>query len=159
MQPSPPVVTGESTHEWLFKRNCALTPGQFGGALIAVGAWSLVVALVLTWRGAWLVLPFSIIELLALAAAFVAYARHAGDYERLVAGPSRLFVETCIGMRVSRERAESPWLRVQHTGRPGDLLAVHNGSQTITLGRFVPRDGRAALARDLKRVLGGSPAA
>ncbi len=45
--------------------------------------FSLLVASLLVWAGAWLVLPFTGIELLAVGVAFVVYARHAVDYERI----------------------------------------------------------------------------
>ncbi|MEZ5659020.1 MAG: DUF2244 domain-containing protein [Burkholderiaceae bacterium] len=148
----------EVEHEWLFKRNCALTPAQFGGALAFVGVWSLIIGSILAWRGAWLVLPFTFIEILALVAGFVLYARHACDYERLVVSRSRLRVEARLGPRLLCESADSPWLRVHYGGRAGDLLELEAGSQKrITLGRFVPHHRRAALARDLKRVFGGMP--
>ena len=149
--------SGEPEHEWLFKRNNALTPGQFGGALLFVGCWSLIVALVFAWRGAWLVLPFTFIELAALAAGFVFYARHACDYERVVASRSRLLVETRLGNTMTSEASTSPWMRVNYGGRIGDLLELESGARTISLGRFVPHHRRASLARDLKRVLGGLP--
>ncbi|MEZ5651336.1 MAG: DUF2244 domain-containing protein [Burkholderiaceae bacterium] len=149
----------EAEHEWLFKRNCALSPAQFGGALAFIGGWSLIIGLVLAWRGAWLVLPFTFIEILALVAGFVFYARHACDYERLVVSRSRLRVETRLGPRLHCESVNSPWLRVHYRGRAGDLLELESGVQRFTLGRFVPHHRRAELARDLKRVIGGLPVA
>jgi uncharacterized membrane protein len=149
--------TGEPEHEWLFKRNCALTPGQFGGVLLFVGGWSLFVSLLIASRGAWLVLPFTFVELLALGAGFFFYARHACDYERVVASRNRLLVETRLGEKLSSETTTSPWLRVNYGGKAGDLLELESGERRITVGRFVPHHRRGALARDLKRALGGLP--
>jgi uncharacterized membrane protein len=47
----------------------------------------------LMWRGAWLVMPFTGIELLAVGVAFAIYARHAVDYERIRLFPHRLVIE------------------------------------------------------------------
>ena len=43
--------------------------------------------------GAWLVLPFTGIELLAVGIAFAIYARHAVDYERIRLFQNRLLIE------------------------------------------------------------------
>lgn len=70
--------------EWLFKRNCSLAPRQLAVIFGSLAAVSLSIATVFAARGAWMVLPFACIEVMALGAAFVVYARHAADYERIV---------------------------------------------------------------------------
>src|SRR5438270_13892551 len=78
---------GESSAQWLLRRNCSMTPGQLVAFYVSLCAWSLAIAGAFWWRGATLVMPFAGIELLAVAAALVVYARHAGDRERVVLTP------------------------------------------------------------------------
>jgi hypothetical protein len=64
---------------WDLRRNCALTPRQVLAAFAVASALSLVIAIVAWSLGARFVLPFTGLELLVLAALWLAYARHAGD--------------------------------------------------------------------------------
>ena len=56
----------------------------------ALAAVVLLISAVFTALGAWLVLPFAGLEVLLLGGAFVAYARHAADYERIDLEPGRV---------------------------------------------------------------------
>jgi uncharacterized membrane protein len=68
---------------WVLRRNCALSPRQLAVAFGVLGTTSLLIAIAWAATGAWIVLPFAAIELLVLAVAFLAYARHARDQERI----------------------------------------------------------------------------
>ena len=79
--------------DWLMKRNCSVSPRQFVYFYISLALFSLLIAFLLLLNGAWLVLPFTGIELLTVGVAFVLYARHAVDYERIRLFPNRLVIE------------------------------------------------------------------
>lgn len=68
---------------WVLRRNCSLTPRQLCVAYGIVAVASLLISLAWALSGAWIVLPFAVIELLVLSVAFLAYARHATDHERI----------------------------------------------------------------------------
>lgn len=140
-------------HEWLFKRNCVMTPWQLGGWFIAAGLCSLLIALVFAWRGAWLVLPFSLIEIAGLALAFVWFARHAADYERVVLDGGRLVIETSLGQQLTRQERSASWLRVEYRGKPTELVALRVGRESFLVGRFVPDNRRSVLAGELRQAL------
>ena len=63
--------------DWLMKRNCSVSPRQFVLFYLSLALFSLFIAFLLVLSGAWLVLPFTGIELLAVGVAFAIYARHA----------------------------------------------------------------------------------
>lgn len=63
--------------DWLMKRNCSVSPRQFVLFYASLAGFSLAIAALLMWRGVWLVMPFTGIELLAVGVAFAIYARHA----------------------------------------------------------------------------------
>lgn len=56
--------------DWLMKRNCSVSPRQFVGFYVSLALVSLGIAMMLVLNGAWLVLPFTGIELLAVGIAF-----------------------------------------------------------------------------------------
>ncbi|NBV88950.1 MAG: DUF2244 domain-containing protein, partial [Betaproteobacteria bacterium] len=83
----------ESRSEWVLKRNCALTPKQLMKIFASLALASLGMAGFWASQGAWLVLPFAVIEVLALGVAFAVYARHAVDCERVRLDQNALVIE------------------------------------------------------------------
>ncbi|MEZ5728827.1 MAG: DUF2244 domain-containing protein [Burkholderiaceae bacterium] len=121
------MLVGNENHEWLLKRNCAMGPRELAICLGAVGAVSITIGLAFALSGAWMVLPFSIIEGGALVIAFFVYGKHAADYEKIVAGGGRLVVESAFGNRVSRVEREVSWVRVDYAGQRKELIRLIAG--------------------------------
>ena len=90
----------DGTVHWLLKRNCSFSPRQLTAVFASLSLVSLAIAAVLWAQGALLVIPFAGLEIAALGAALVAYARHAADRERLVLRPGRLTVECTLGRTI-----------------------------------------------------------
>ena len=86
------TVSGQGLH-WLLKRNCSVTPVQLGWVYISLCVLSAGIAGLFWAMGAPLVMPFAGIELAAVGAAFMAYARHATDGERISLTAARLVIE------------------------------------------------------------------
>jgi uncharacterized membrane protein len=105
--------------------------------------------------GAWLVLPFALVEVLALGTAFVVYARHAADYERIVLCPDCLLVETCRADRLRREECVPAWTRVEYSGMRRELVGLVTAGRRIDVGRHVAESDRRRLARHLTVQLQG----
>lgn len=152
-----------ATREWLWKRNCSLTPRQFVHAYVLLFAAALVVALTcmlsLTLHphyqghGAWLLPLFALLELAAVAVAFLYHARHATDREHLALLGNRLLIE-----RIEAERIEQIWLdacrtRVQAPSAWGELIRLEGGDVAVEVGRHVPPSRRCELARELAQEL------
>ncbi|MFK7967375.1 MAG: DUF2244 domain-containing protein [Burkholderiaceae bacterium] len=145
-------------HEWLLKRNCSLSPAQLALWFGSLASLSLLIALAFAMMGAWLVVPFAVLEISALGLAFVMFGRHAADYERIVAQPGKLTIETSLGSRVDRIEQRADWFRVEYSGRPRDLVQVVTARQALSVGRFAPASARPRLANELRRVFTGVPA-
>jgi len=117
---------------------------------------SLGVAAVFAYSGVWWVLVFSCVEVAALFAAFVVYAKHAGDYERIVVTADALVIEFNSGTRVVRQQAHPAFARVQYpypAGRAGtgdSLIGLAMAGRAVEVGRFVPRLKRASVAREIR---------
>ena len=141
--------------QWLLRRNCALTPGQLAVCFAAIGVVSLLIAIAFALLGAWLVIPFAGIELLALGVAFLVHARHAGDYERIVVRADRLIVERVSGGNLAQMECQGPWIRVEYGGTRRELIRLVAAGREMSVGRFVPDDGRSQLARELRASIAG----
>jgi len=148
-------VASSQQQEWLLKRNCSLAPRQLAAIFGALATVSLSIAMMFAMQGAWLVVPFACIEVLALGAAFVVYARHAADYERIVLCRDCLLVETCRGDRLRREQCAPAWTRVEYSGTRRELIGLVAAGRRIDVGRFVPESERRDLARQLRSELQG----
>ena len=142
-------------HRWELRRNCALTPRQCAACFAAVGVVSIGIAGAFALQGAWPVVPFACIELAALAVAFFAYGRHAGDYERIEwhRQRGRVRVERADGARLSVHELEAPWVRVEFGGADDGLIRLVSGRHEERVGRFVSSDRRAGLAKEMRRSL------
>lgn len=143
--------TDANSQEWLLKRNCSLSPSHLALWFGFLAFLSVGISLVFAAMGAWLVVPFAIVEVAALAVAFVIFGRHAADYERIVAGPGKILIETSLGAKLDRVEQQAPWFRVEYSGRPRDLIQVVGPGQTLPVGRFVPSSIRSRLATELRR--------
>lgn len=146
-------VAEADRHRWVFKRNCALTPRQFGAWLGTLAGTALLIAGLWAAWGAWFVVPFAVVEVGALAAAYLAYGRHAGDYERIEATRGRLTVETSSGAHLERVEREPGWVRVEYGGSRHEPIRLVTGKEEIAVGRFVPDDRKAELARQMRAAL------
>ena len=145
------TVDPEGIH-WNLRRNCSVSPQQLGVALGLLGAVSLSVAVFFWLQGAVLVLPFALVELAALATAFLVHARHAADRERISLVAGRLVVELETAGRTVRREFLPDWVRVV-SPRGRDLVEVCGGGKSVHVGRFVRPDLRALLALEMRQAL------
>jgi uncharacterized membrane protein len=106
--------------------------------------------------GAWLVLPYSALEMLVLYVAFRWIDRHATDWERVSVAGDRVTVERERGGVLAREEFNRYWTRVEMQvdgfGRT-PRLELRFAGKSIAVGEELPAAERAMLARDLRRVL------
>jgi uncharacterized membrane protein len=61
------------------QRNCSISPAGLLGVFAGLSIVTLAIGIGFAIAGAWLILPFVGLEILALGAAFVIYARRFGD--------------------------------------------------------------------------------
>ncbi len=148
-------VTSAHRQEWLLKRNCSLAPRQLALIFVSLAIVSLAIAAMFALQGAWMILPFACLEVLALGGAFFLYARHAADYERIVLCRDCLMVETCRAANLKREQCSPGWTRVEYTGSRQELIGLVAAGRRIEVGRFVPESDRPDLARQLRVQLQG----
>ncbi|HEY3596509.1 MAG TPA: DUF2244 domain-containing protein [Paraburkholderia sp.] len=139
--------------DWLMKRNCSVSPRQFVWFYVSLALFSLAIAFLLVLCGAWLVLPFTGVELLALGVAFAVYARHAVDYERIRLYPNRLVVEQVSAEQVTQFEFNPRWVRVEPGTAPRDRIKLVSRGESIVIGLHLAQYRRAEFANELRRWL------
>ena len=139
----------------MLRRNCSVTPGQLGGMFVMLSGMSLAVGGFFWFMGAKLVLPFTVVELVAVATAFLIYARHATDRERISLSGGRLVVEQERAGKVHRCEFLSHAVRIESRKDGDRLIELRSGDQSVQIGRFLRSDLRPALAREIRRALPG----
>lgn len=139
------------TTVWALQRNCSATPSCLGSVLGFLAAVSVLIAAFFWHRGAVLVVPFAAIEVAALAAAFLWYARHATDGERLWLDAGRLVVRCERGGRVTRHTLDATWLDVSMTTSAG--LVLRSGARRLVVGAHAGAARRERVAREIRQAL------
>jgi uncharacterized membrane protein len=142
---------------WLMRRNCSFTPKQVGIFYLSMVCFSGLITTYFWWIGAWMVLPFAVIELSVLGIALLIYARHARDYEKITLQDSELTIELNLGYKKSLTQWNAPWVRVKDPEslyhRKKDLVILESGTQTIAIGQFILAEKRHDLAKEIRQAL------
>ncbi|MGH6625988.1 MAG: DUF2244 domain-containing protein [Burkholderiaceae bacterium] len=146
------TVSGQNVH-WFLKRNCSVTPAQLGWLYASLCLVSLGIGAFFWLRGAPLVMPFAGLELVAVGIAFVVYARHATDGERISLEGTRLVVELESAGRLERSEFSREWVRVEPLAGDGSLIEVSGQGRSVQVGRYVRPELRPALAREIRMAL------
>jgi uncharacterized membrane protein len=139
--------------EWLLKRNCALSPLQLGVFYLTLVFVSLLIGSVFALLGAWMVLPFSGLEMIALGAALVIYGRHALDHERVVLNDCGLTVETVDAGRRTVTRLNPYWVQVVTESGFRSAVYLRDQGLRVAVGRHLDDAGRRRFAQELRRAL------
>jgi uncharacterized membrane protein len=138
---------------WLLKRNCSVTPAQLGWIYVSLCVVSLGIATGFWLHGATLIMPFAWVELALVGAAFLAYARHATDGERIALQGASLVVEQENAGRLLRAEFDRAWVRVEPVAANTGLIELSGQGRSVQVGRFVRPELREQLAREIRSAL------
>lgn len=125
---------------------------------LAVAVFSLLVALRCILLGAWLVLPFTVLELVVLGCCLYLFDRSSRYSETIRISPDSILFIARRGVKVLQEcRFQTYWARValqldQHSWYPGKLLLQSHG-RSIEIGACLTEDDRKAFAASIKASL------
>lgn len=134
--------------EWLFKRNCSISPQQLFQVYGLLCAVSLAISVYFIIRGTWVVLAFSVVEQLAVAYAFLYYARHARDREHIALDSSHLLVELVQAEKVRQFRLNRRYLTIRRMVRTR-LIGLEASGTCVEVGRFLTEGERSRFMREL----------
>jgi uncharacterized membrane protein len=149
------TVQGQNIH-WFLKRNCSVTPAQLGWLYASLCVLSLGIAVFFWFQGAVLILPFTGLELAAVGAAFLAYARHAADGETISLQGRQLVVELESAGHLQRAEFDRDWVRVEPSADDRSLIELSGRGRRVSVGRYLRPELRPELARDIRRALRGA---
>ena len=145
-----PFRDGNAGFSLILKRNCSISPAGLAGVFGALAAVVLAIGAAFTVAGAWLVLPFAGLEVMALVAAYLAYARRAADYERIELAAGRLTVEVAEAQTTSRYEMEARRARVC---LENEQVVLRGVGEELRLGRHLDAESRAEFAAELQKRL------
>jgi len=138
----------------LLKRNCSISPSGLMWAYGLIAVVTMVIAAGFAALGAWMILPFAGIEILALGIAFALNGRHAGDYERIELGEGSVKVEVRESDFVRCHEFNTAWASVKVAGEGHSMrVLLAESGRSLEIGRHLPRQGRLDLAGELTRRL------
>ena len=146
------TVQGQNIH-WFLKRNCSVTPAQLGWWYASLCAVSLGIGTFFWVQGALLVLPFAWAELAAVGVAFLAYARHAGDGEKISLEGRQLVVELETAGHRQRAEFNRDWVRVEPRAGDRSLIELSGQGRKVNVGRYVRPEQRPVRAPEIRRAL------
>jgi uncharacterized membrane protein len=140
-------------HEWHLKRNCSLSPRQLALAYAVLFGLSFAVATSFMMLGAWHVFAYAMLEMAAVALAFLHYARHATDHEHIALLDDCLLVEQVSAGETQQVRLDPCWTRIAFPRHAQDLIHLEARGVKIEVGRFVTEAKRRQFARELREEL------
>jgi uncharacterized membrane protein len=146
------TVQDQAIH-WLLKRNCSVTPAQLGWLYASLCVVSLGIASFLWFLGAVLVMPFAWLELAAVGLAFLVYARHATDGEKISLKGRQLVVELETAGQLERAEFNREWVRVEPGAGDRSLIELSGQGRRVNVGRFLRPELRPMLAQEIRRAL------
>ncbi len=144
---------------WLLKRNCALSPSQVVRFYLSLVILSALIGTGFALFGAWMVLPFAGLEMLAVGVALLVYARHATDHECVILEQASLRIERVVAGKRSATVLNPCWSRVMlendgrvyGSARRNVFLSEHG--RRVLVGRYVDEGQKSLFVQELRRAL------
>lgn len=157
------VMQSMSGPIWIAHPDCAPSPLLARRLLLGTAAASLPIALCFSAIGAWPVLPFAGLELLALWLALQHLGRHANDEERICVNESVISVTQrthgWIGEHTVHHEFSRHWVQLRierppdHGGARSLRLLLRSHGHEVEIGRMLTEEQKRAFARQLKQQL------
>ena len=125
-----------------------MSPAGLAKVFAALALLVLAIGAGFATMGAWLILPFAGLEVLLLGAAYVLYARHAADYERIELDGGHVTVEVAEGARTARYEMDGAKVSLEE-GR----VVLRDAKEELEIGRYLGAEARAEVAAALEKKL------
>lgn len=144
-----------ATREWILKKNCSISPRQLAKAYLALCMASFLVAAYFAMHGIWVVMVFAVLEMTAVAAAFLYFGRHATDREYISLSDAELLVELVQAERSLSFRFDPYRTRIAIPEPRQRLIRLEANGDRVEVGRYLTERKRQEFAHELNRVLAG----
>lgn len=136
--------------------NSSLSPRDVVKLMAVLAAINLLVGLGFTLAGAWLVMPFAGLELLAFGYAFYYVYSHASDFDSIEILEDTVVIESKSPQASTRQEFQRYWIHVILREVAKDRTGIFIGShgKELEFGRrFLDEEQRVFLVRALKEKL------
>ena len=139
-----------------FKPNSALSAASKQKIVVLLTVIPCLIGLGFALVGAWLILPFVGLEIVALAYAFYYINSHESDYESITIEGDSLVVQRSVGQQLSQQIINPYWVKVvKHELPNGELhLYLQSHGKEIEVGSYLTRKQRELLAKQLQQRTG-----
>lgn len=104
--------------------------------------------------GAWVILIFTAIEILAVTIALYIYTRHALDYEKITIVGKQLLFERSWGGKIQQHEFNTIWTKLVRSESTGKDLVLKTSAKEVPIGFFVGANQREQFGNELERYLG-----
>lgn len=149
-----PPLPVESLFSVVSRRDSSLARRERWTAFGLAAAVSFAVAVAFGVAGAWLVLPYSALEIALLGVAFAWVERRAGEWERVTVAGDRVIIERARRGRLARREFNRWWLRVEldEARAHEPQLRLRYAGEAMDFGSALPPARRVEVAKALKRL-------
>jgi uncharacterized membrane protein len=137
--------------------NCSLSKQGRIYAVTIVAVFSFVIAAFFCFFGAWMVLPFTGLECMAVAAAFYYMQCHSNDYESISIHENDLTIERLSYKSLTQISFNRYWAKVYLRDLPNghhELRVRSHGKEVCFGNRFLDDEQRIKLAKELNQFVG-----
>jgi uncharacterized membrane protein len=142
----------EDGHDFYLKRNCSISPKSLALIFMVLGLFSVLIGIIFYTLGANLILPFSFVEVFALATAYFFNALHANDFEHLKIDKEHIYFESKYGRKFRKEKFIKSMTRVFPSTHK-NLVNLSQGKKNIILGYNVHINCRPILESEIRRLI------
>jgi len=140
----------DDSWQWIFRRNCSISPKQMAIIFAFLACISLIIGISFYVAGALLILPFSCLEIIALVIAFFYNAIHANDYEKLTIDSSFVTLEFKKGFHLTQTQLVKAFCRVDLLQENKNLIQIRQGSKSELFGVHIHANKRPLLEKELR---------
>ena len=155
------MAVSDLGYKIIARPNNSLSPEASLKVLMVLVAVVLVVAFAFARMGAWLVLPFAGLEILAFTYAFYFVYLHSGDFDSITIENDKVVIEKKYYKEISTTVFQRHWAQVNLRdvasvggviGKSGLFIRSHG--KEVEFGRnFINDEQRSVIARELKKKL------
>lgn len=139
---------------WQMRRNCALSPRQLFQFYVLLICLSLIVGMGFLIAGIWIILIFTLIEVIAVTTGFLVYSRHALDCETIEIEGRRLLVKKFIGHKETLYEFNTQWVKIEMPAIGSKTFHLVESGFRMELGQFLRHDQQLTLIKEVRLYLG-----
>lgn len=146
-----------SPRRFLIRPNCSLPWRDVVRFYLGMLLVSFSIAIAFALKGAWLILPFAGLEMLALGVALYIVARRATNWQEISINDDRINIVDYDSGREEVRSFQRAWAQVIHEGAAikghPSRLSIRSHGRSVEVGRCLNEDEKTYLAEQLHRAV------